>query len=222
MFELTVRKRALGKAEALRKEGLLPAVVYGPKRETSAVSIGAREFGKVWREAGESSVITLATESGAVEALIYDVAVDPVTRLPIHADFYVPEAGKTVKVAVPLEFEGVAPAVKDLGGMLIKVLHEIEVEVLPKDLPHAIVVDISTLATLESHIMVKDLKLPPGVAVEAEPDEIVAMIDVAKEEPEDAPVQDIASIEVEKKGKKDEEGEGGGSEKSGKQESGGK
>jgi len=210
MFELHVEKRGGGKAEALRKEGRLPAVVYGPKRETLSVSVNTRDFGKVWKEAGESSVVTLATGDGALEALIYDVAVDPVTNIPIHADFYIPEAGKKVKVAVPLEFVGVAPAVKELGGMLVKVLHEIEVEVLPKDLPHAIVVDVSSLAALESHIAIKDLKIPAEVTVEALPDEIVAMIDVAKEEPEEAPIQDISSIEVEKKGKKEEEGEGGG------------
>lgn len=219
MFELKVEKRNMKeKGRDLRARGLLPGVYYGPKQETRAISIKTGDFAKVWKDAGESSVIALATPEGAVDALIYEVAFDPVTRAPIHADFYVPEAGKTVKVAVPLEFEGVAPAVKDLGGMLVKVLHEIEVEVLPKDLPHAISVDISTLTTLESHIAIKDVKFPAGVTVGADPDEIVAMIDVAKEEQEVAPVQDLSSIEVEKKGKKDEEpaeasataGEGGG------------
>lgn len=146
-----------------------------------------------------------------METLIYDVAFDPVTNEPIHADFYVPEAGKKVTVSVPIEFVGISPAVKDLGGLLVKVLHELEVEVLPKDLPHAISVDISALQTLEDQIMIQDLKLASGITILGGPEEIIAAISVAQEEPEEAPIQDISSVEVVgAKGKKDEEGEGEG------------
>src|SRR3989344_8055656 len=93
-----------------------------------------------------------------------------------------------------------------MGGTLVRVLHELKVEALPLEIPHSISVDISALATLESQILVKDLKVPAGAKVLNDPEEVVAAISVAKEEPvEEAPV-DLSAIEVEKKGKKDEEG----------------
>ena len=209
MFTLTAEERdTKGRGAKLRARGFLPAVYYGPKEKTRAISLRAADFLKAWKEAGESSVVSLMTPQGAKDALIYDVQFDPLSGVPIHADFYIPEAGKRVRVAVPLEFTGIAPAVKDLGGMLVKVLHEVEVESLPKDLPHAILVDISSLATLESQIAIKDIAVPAGVSIEADPDEIVAAVSVAKEESEEASApQDISSIEVEKKGKKEEAGD---------------
>ncbi len=207
MFTLTVEKRDMKiNAKNLRKKGLLPAVYYGHKQASTPITLKEADFLKVWKEAGESSVVELKTSDGALETLIYDVSFDPVRSQPIHADFYVPEAGKKVTVSVPIEFTGVSPAVKDLGGLLVKVLHEIEIEVLPKDLPHAISVDISMLKTLEDQIMIKDLKLALGVTVLANPEEIIAAISVAQEEPETAPAQDISTIEVVgTKGKKEEE-----------------
>lgn len=209
MFTLAAEKRdSKTKAKILRKQGFLPAVYYGHKQESTPVALKMGEFLKVWKDAGESSVVELVTPEGNLETLIYDVQLDPVTNQPVHADFYVPEAGKKVTVSVPIEFVGVSPAVKDLGGLLVKVLHELEIEVLPKDLPHAISVDISTLKTLDAQIMIKDLKLASSVTILANPEEVVAAISVAQEEPEEAPAQDISSIEVVgEKGKKEEEGE---------------
>jgi large subunit ribosomal protein L25 len=126
----------------------------------------------------------------------------------IHADFYVPEKGKKVEVEVPLEFVGVSTAVKDLGGTLVKVMHEIEVEALPKDLPHSIKVDISKLIDVEAQILAGDLALPEGVSLITEAEEVVASIAVAEEEKEVAAPADLSQIELaEKKGKKEEEGE---------------
>ena len=130
----------------------MPAVFYGPKEETTPVTISEKDFVKVWREAGESSVIELSGVGDAKEVLIHEVDVDPVSGTPRHADFYVIEKGKKVTVGIPLTFEGVAPAVKELGGILVKVMHEIEIEVMPKDLPHDIVVDISSPKHFDSQI----------------------------------------------------------------------
>ena len=193
----------------LRKGGEMPAVFYGPKETSTPIVFSIAEFKKLWKKAGESTVVVLKGEDGEKEALIYDVDFDPITGEPRHADFYVMEKGKRVEVAVPLEFVGVAPAVKELGGVLVKALHELEIESLPKDLPHAIEIDVSSLVDFESNILAKDIKLPAGVALKTNPEEVVASTSEAKEEPE-APVAEmtIADIEVEKKGKKEEEGEG--------------
>jgi large subunit ribosomal protein L25 len=197
------------RADVYRKQGLLPCVYYGPKEKPVPISVNKSEFMKVWKEAGESTVVVLKIGKEEKEALIHDISFDPVRSEVIHADFYILEKGKTVEVSVPLEFIGVSKAVKDMSGTLVKVLHEIEVEALPKDLPHSISVDIAALADLDAQILAGDIKLPAGVTLITEPEEVVAAISVAEEEKEETPVVDLSAIEVEKKGKKEEEGEGG-------------
>ncbi|MEK7538873.1 MAG: 50S ribosomal protein L25 [Patescibacteria group bacterium] len=193
------------KLAALRAEGFLPAVYYGHKEKPVSCVFSMGEFKKVWKTAGESTVVVLDTPKGKVNTLIYDVQMDPLRDEPIHADFYVIEKGQEVEVHIPLEFKGVSGAVKDLGGTLVKVLHEIEIKALPENLPHDLVVDIALLTTLEGQILAKDIELPKGVTLVTLPTEVVAAISVAKEEVEEAPVVDLSKIEVEKKGKKEEE-----------------
>ncbi|HEY4510300.1 MAG TPA: 50S ribosomal protein L25 [Candidatus Paceibacterota bacterium] len=193
------------KPSTLRKEGKLPAVFYGGKERSTPIAISQGDFLKVWKEAGESTIISLQEEGKDRAALIYDVQIDPVKGVPEHVDFYIVEADKEVEVDIPLEFIGVTSVVKDLGGTLVKVLHEIKVASLPKDLPHAIEVDISLIKTLEDQITVKDLKIPATIRLLADPDEVVALITVAKAEEEmTAEEFDVSKIEVEKKGKEEE------------------
>jgi large subunit ribosomal protein L25 len=206
-MELAVEKRDIKKNPAsLRREGFLPGVVYGRSEPSTPVTINRKEFEKVFRQAGESSVITLTGLGDGKDALIHEVTVHAVSGVPLHADFYAIQKGQTVTVSVPLEFEGVSPAVKDLGGILVKVIYEIEMELLPKDLPHAITVDISKLATLDDQIKVKDLALPPSAVLTIDTDEVVAMISVAQEETEEAAPMDLSQIETSvERGKKEEE-----------------
>ena len=208
MITLTAEKRDIKTDVAvLRKAGKLPAVFYGPKEKPTSITVPTMDFIKAFKKGGESSVIILKEGGHEHETLIYDVDVHPVTGAPRHADFYVIEKGKKVKVHVPLVFEGVSPAVRDLGGILIKVLRELEIEASPKDLPHELKVDISSLVELSSVIMAKDIKIPAGVTLIANADEIVTSVAVAKEEVEEVKPIDMSAIEVEKKGKEAKEGE---------------
>src|SRR5665213_1125446 len=168
---LTVEKRAeIGKAtQKLAGTGRMAAVVYGPKQEPVSVSITTRDFVKILRDEGESSVLELSGLGKSIQVLIHDVDRDPVTGMPRHADFYAIEKGAKVEVAVPLEFIGESPAVK-LGANLVKVMHELEVESAPESLPHQIDVDISALVNVGDQIHVKDLKLPSGVVARVEED----------------------------------------------------
>jgi large subunit ribosomal protein L25 len=216
MITLVVEKRKVSqKPSQVRSEGKIPAVFYGRKMESTPVSIPQSEFSKAWREAGESTVLTLSLEGKTLPALVHDVQVDPVRGVPTHADFYVIEADRKVEVSVPLVFEGVSPAVKEKGGTLVKVLHEIEVKGLPKDLPQEIKIDIGLLTDFESQIVIKDIAPPTGIVFLAESEEVVAAISVAEEEKEEVTF-DASQIEVEKKGKEDgaeegaEESEGAG------------
>lgn len=208
MITLNAEKRDIKTSvDDLRKAGKLPAVFYGPKEKSTSVTIPMKDFIRAFRQAGESSVIILKEGNDEHETLIYDVDVHPLTGAPRHADFYVIEKGKKVKVHVPLAYEGVSPAVKDLGGILVKVLRELEIEASPKDLPHELKVDISALTELSSVITAKDIKIPATVTLIANPDEIVASIAEAKEEVEEVKPIDMSAIEVEKKGKEAKEGE---------------
>lgn len=192
------------KLETLRKAGFIPAVFYGKKEASTPISIKKTDFLKVWKEGGESAVVSLETTEGAVESLIHDIQVDPITGSPQHADFYVFEKGHKVKVEVPIEFTGVSGAVKDMGGTLVKVMHALKIEAMPKDLPHNITVDISPLASFESQILAKDITIPHGITLLEAPEEVVALVSAPREEKEEeaAPI-DLSAIEVEKKGKEE-------------------
>ena len=222
MFVIKADKRDLDiKLETLRKFGKIPAVFYGAGKNATSVSIGNIEFKKVWREAGESSAVKISTLSGDIDVLIHEVQVDPVTDEPIHVDFLAIYMKKKIRVKVPLVFEGISNAVKSGIGNLVKVLHEIEIEALPSDLPHNLVVNISSLESIENQIFVSDIKLPTGIIVITNGNDVVASIVAQVEEKEEvvAPV-DLSAIEVEKKGKIAEEDEEGttGAEVSAKEE----
>ena len=204
---LNVEKRGKNGLEGLRSGGFIPAVFYGRKEESTPISISLKEFNNIWKDAGESSVISLHGKDKDVDALIHDVQIDSVTDKPVHVDFYVIEKDRKITVPVQIEFVGESPAEK-AGLVLVKVLHEIEVESLPANLPQHIEVDLSVLVDAESQVLIKDLILPNGVVATAEPEEVVTSVSEARqeelEEPTEAP--DMSSIEVEKKGKTEEGG----------------
>ena len=223
MTTLEIQERDAKKSlDALRGEGKIPAVLYGPKEPTASIAVDAKTFDKVYKEAGESTVVTLQGLGDEKDAMIHEVAYHPVTGKPIHIDFYVIEKGKKVQTHVPLEFVGEedAPAVKSLGGTLVKVMHEIEIEAMPKDLPHEITVDVSGLATFESRITLADLALPAGVMALGNMEDTIASVAEPKEE-EEAPVEaiDMESIGMsEERGKKEEEGAEGEAKEEGGEE----
>ena len=209
MFIIKAKNRdANVKLDTLRKSGEIPAVFYGAGKDTTSISIGTIEFKKLWRDAGESSTVKIGIPEGKnIDVLIHEVQVDPVTDEPIHVDFLAIDMKKKIKVEVPLVFEGISNAVKSGIGNLVKVLHELEIEALPDDLPHNLVVDVSKLETLDDQIFVSDIKLPAGVIVINHPTDVVASIIEQVEEKEEVVVPvDLSAIEVEKKGKKEEEG----------------
>lgn len=205
-FMLTInasKREIVGKATARIGGDEMPAVFYGRKEKSTPVTILKSEFKKIYKDAGESTVISLKVDGKGMDVLIHEVDVDPIKHEPRHVDFYVLEKGKKIEVNVPVNFIGVAPAMK-LGGIVVKVLHEIEIEADPTNLPHEIDVDLSALENLDSQILVKDVKLPNGVIAKGNLEEVVAAISVATEEKEVPTSVDISAIEVEKKGKKEE------------------
>lgn len=207
VLEATPRAEKGKQLAALRNKGVLPGVVYGPKEAATPFALPRATFEKLFAEAGESTVITLKGLGEDKDVLVHEVAYDPVTGRPIHVDLYAIEAGKTLQVHVPIEFVGEAPVLKG-DATLTKVLHEIEVECMPRNLPQHLTVDVSSLAAVGDAIHVRDIKLPTGVTVTADPEDVVVVANAVVEEVEEAPAAvDMAAIEVEQKGKKEEEGE---------------
>jgi large subunit ribosomal protein L25 len=209
MFSIKAKKRDLGvKVGAIRGAGEIPAVFYGAGEANTSISLSKSDFKKIWRQAGESSAVKVDLGDKQVDVLIHEVQVDPVSSEPIHVDFLAIDMKKKIKVNVALEFVGVSEAVKSGAANLVKVLHEIEIEALPADLPHNLEADISKLATLDDNVLVSDIKLPAGVvAVTSGTDVVASVVAQVEEKEEEAAPVDLSAIEVsEKKGKKEEEG----------------
>ncbi len=208
MLELQTEKREIfgKKLKPFRKQGKLPAVLYGPKEKSQPLFVLLKDFKKLWKEAGESTVIQLNLEKSRKEVLIQDVAMDPIKDEPIHVDFYAVQMDKPIEASIALVFEGVSPVVKNLGGVLVKVMHEVEVEALPKNLPHELIVDISKLENFEDKILAKDIVLPEGVKLITSPEEVIALVEEPREE-EVAPVTEekISFEEIEVAGVKEKE-----------------
>lgn len=204
MITLAATKRGAETPKDLRATDKIPAVYYGMGSDAVSIAVPMREFMKVYKEAGETTTVTLDVEGQKVTTLIHDMQLDPIMNVPTHVDFLIIDMKKEIEVAVPLEFTGTAEAEKGGLGTLVKVLHEVEVRALPANLPHNLTVDVSGLASLDMQIHAKDIALPTGVTLVTDGEEVVALVAAFQEEKESAPM-DLSSIEVVEKGKKEEE-----------------
>jgi large subunit ribosomal protein L25 len=219
---VTTREK-LGKGvKALRKEGLIPAELYGHGLKNIHLSVPVKEFTKALKEAGTSTVVTLLVGNEKKPAIIYEVGRDSVTGDVAHVDFYQVRMDEKIKTKVPIEFVGEAPAVKEKGAILNKSMSEIEVEALPHDLPRSLVVDLSPLDNLNKSVYVRDIKVAKGVTVLIDGGTAVATATPPlAEEVVEAPAVDVSEVKVETEEKKAErQAEKG--EKAEKVEKGGK
>lgn len=164
--------------KSLRAEGKLLAVLYGPKVKNISLELNYRDFEKIFKEAGGSSLISLEVkgEKEPFQVLIHEIQEDPLTSEFIHVDLYQPDLKKEIETNVPLVFEGESEAVKSLGGTLIKNITEIEVKALPQNLPHEIKVNIEKLKTFEDHIKISDLEILREVKILKDAKEIIASV----------------------------------------------
>lgn len=195
MLTLEVKTRSNKNIDA----GSVPAILYGPGIENILLQVEKNSFDKVFKESGET-LINLKVNDKVYSVLVYDTQKHPYTGQLIHIDFYQPNLEEEVETEVPLELEGEAPAVKNLGGTLITNIKELSIKALPKDLPNKFKIDVSGLNTFEDFIMVKDIKIPKGVVVLDNPEEIVVqVVEPQKVEEELAKPVEEKLPEVEKK-----------------------
>lgn len=200
-------RKEIGKGvEEVRKQGNVPAVLYGPGVENLSLEVNLKEFEKAYEEAGESSLIELSVGSKKFLVLIHDFKKNPLNQKPLHIDFYQPKLDKEITAEIPLVFEGESSAVKDLGGTLVKNIHELEVKAFPQNLPHEIKVNIDKLKAFGDTVTIGDLNIPENVKILKEPDEIIALAAEAQkvEEELEKPIEENVE-EVEKAEEKKEE-----------------
>jgi len=206
-MNLTVIPREkFGKAtNGLRKTGLIPAELYGHGIKNEHIAVNAKEFAKVFKAAGESSIVHLVIGSEKKPTLVHDVSRDYFSGEVSHVDFYQVRMDEKIKAHVHIEFLGDAPAVKEQGGFLNKTISEIEVEALPGDLPHVLTLNLETLTELNQSLHVKDIPVPKGVRIMIEPEAVVVTVTppLKEEEKVEAPV-DVSAIKVEGEEKKAE------------------
>ncbi|MGH7246047.1 MAG: 50S ribosomal protein L25 [Candidatus Levyibacteriota bacterium] len=200
-YNLSVEKRTvLGKkVKKLRREGVLPANVYGKDMKSTAVQVTMKDFQKVYKEAGETGVVELDVVGEKRPVLIHNVQIDPISMDPVHADFFQVNLKEKVKTMVPVVITGEPKAVTDKVGLLLQTLSEVEVEALPTDLPENIEIDVTSLAAVNDQVTVADLKKPAGVEILSDGAQTVAKIsELISKEAEEQAAADAAAAEAAK------------------------
>ncbi len=202
-------------ASDIRKEGVVPAVLYGPGIESLSLKLDLKEFEKVYQEAGKNTLVELKIEGGNKEflVLIYQVQFDVISGQPIHIDFFQPSLKEKTEAKVPLVFEGESLAVSDLDGTLVKNIFELEIKALPQNFPKEIKVNIDRLKTFDDEVLVKDLEIPENIEVLRKPDEVVVTVSRPEkveeelEKPIEEKVEEVEKVGEEEEIKKQEEKE---------------
>jgi large subunit ribosomal protein L25 len=213
-LEATPRDVQGKQVEKLRRINQMPAVLYGHGVKNVNLLLDFRTFERVYREAGTSSLIDLSVGGQPPHpVLIHDVQRDPVSGKYLHADFLQVRMTEKIATDVSLRFVGESKAVKELGGILVKPLDSLKVECLPQYLVQDIAVDISSLATFEGMVRVRDLQLPEGITVKDPADTVLANVQAPRTEEElkeleekvEEKVEEVASVAKEKPSDEDAE-----------------
>lgn len=178
MLTLDVKKREIfgKKVDSLLKEGFIPVEIYGNGFENIHATVLAKEFKNVFKEAGESSLVTLKIDRDSFPVLIYDIQKDVLGDVVTHIDLYRVRMDQKITTEVPLHFIGEAPAVKERGGVLIKSVESVEIEALPGDLPHSLEISLESLMELHQSIHIKNIALPKGVKILMDPEMTIATV----------------------------------------------
>lgn len=198
-YNLKVEKRTvLGKqVKALRRAGILPCNIYGKDLESTAVQVPEKDFLEVFKEAGETGLVDIELGDKKTPVLIHNMQKNFRGKI-LHADFFQVNLKEKVKTMVPLEIVGEPKAVLEKIGILMNILSEIEVEALPAELPEKVEVNVEHLANIDDQVTVADLKIPEGVTVLTEAEQVVSKIAelVSKEAQEQAAEEAAAAEEA--------------------------
>ena len=183
------KRKVLGrKVKKLRREGVLPANIYGKKTKSLSIKFPVVDFEKVYKAVGETGIVEIAIGKQKKPVLISNVQLDPVTDKPLHVDFHQVDLKEKTTADVPIELIGESPAEKQGLGTVVQSINEIEVEALPKDLPDKFEIDLSKLTEVEQTVQVKDLVVDTKkVKILAEAEQMIVKVEPPRKEEEVAP-----------------------------------
>jgi len=194
--------------KSLRRQGRLPAVIYGHSVEPIAISLDDHEASLFLPTISSSTIVTIDVDGEQYSALVREKQKDYVKNRLIHVDFQVVSLTEKIRSAVRVDLHGVSPAVKDFEAVIVHSLSQVEVEALPQDLPERYTLEISSLAAVGDALYVRDLPASDKVHILTSPDEIIVVATgAAPEEVEEAPVSSLDEPEVIERGKKEEDEE---------------
>ena len=166
----------------------MPGNISGKKIKSEAVQVALKDFERVYKQVGETGLLTLQIGKDEKPVLIHNLQLNPVSEDPVHVDFLQVDLKEKVEAGVPVELTGEAPAEKQAIGTVVQYINEIKVEALPMDLPEKFVVDTSELAEVDQSILVKDLKVDrTKVDIKAGAEEIVVKVEPPQKEEVVAP-----------------------------------
>jgi len=213
---IQAEKRAVtGKqVKALRREGKLPAVVYGYGIDPISIVLDTHKASRTLAKASSSTLVTLELEGKQYPTLVREKQLDFIRNSLIHVDFLAVSMTEKLTADVAVHIEGEAPAVKDFGAILVTGLTELEVECLATDLPERFIVDVSGLTEISSGVYVKDIVAPNGVEILSDPEEMIVVATAAAAEEIEEEAEELLEGEegeepkVIEKGKKEEDEEG--------------
>jgi large subunit ribosomal protein L25 len=190
--ELEVSKRDVTgkKVRFLRRQGIVPANIYGHGIESTAINVDTRSLKHLLAHTGKTDLISLKVDNSkeTIRVLMREIQRNPLTDEPLHVDFYQVSMTEKIKADVPLVFIGEAPVLKKVkNSSILHLLDTLEIEALPDDLPHSFEVDISSLEELDHTVHVKDIPLGPGITLLSDPEQMVVKVAEARKEVEVVP-----------------------------------
>ena len=206
-----VPRTIIGKqVNQLRREGKLPAIIYGHKVDPKPITLDLREATKVLSTTTSSSLITVILEGKEYPSLVREKQINFILGTLKHIDFLSVSLTEKIRASVSVVFEGEAPVVKEFNAILSSGLNQIEIEAYPQDLPESFIVDVSILKELGDSILVKDIAIPENVTVLSDPEEMILFASSQKAEVEEEALEEeelggSGEPEVIEKGKKEED-----------------
>lgn len=210
-FILKAEKRTIfgSKVKQLRRTGVVPANLFGKTIDSLAIQVNAVEFNRVYKEAGETSLIwvSVAGEDKERPTLVTSVALNPITGDKLHVDFHQVNLKEKVTANVPVEITGESELVNTNEAVLSQSLNEIEIEALPTEIPESIVFDISSLKEIGDHLLVSDAKVSADVEIKTDPEQMVVSLQEPQKEEEPLVTEEVAEGEATAEGEAPAEGE---------------
>jgi len=199
LLEATARAERGRKVNVGRREGRVPAVVYGHSVASTSLWVNALDLKRLLKKSGESTIIDLKIDGkDDRNVLIHEIQKNGVTGKFTHIDFFQVRMDEEIETEVELVFIGEAPAVKTMGGIFVKSIDSVTVKCLPADLPSHIDVDISKIVTFEDHITIKDLNVSNKVKIELAPETVVALVSAPRTEEDLAKLEEKVDADVTK------------------------